>query len=76
MKDKCTKTIVFYDDDSNKYRVERAHNGMWLVMRYNVGGNRKLFKQIQPHKHRSVAIQRLNDWAKNNNWNGEQNDGC
>lgn len=66
----------FIDDLGNTYRIEQAYNGVWVVMRYNCGGNRKLFKSIEPHKQRKLVVQRLNKHAELNGWSTEESNEC
>jgi len=58
----------FKDGEGNTYRVERASNGKFVVMRYNEGGNRKLFKQIPPSKSKAHITEDLRFFGAEKGW--------
>jgi len=58
----------FTDDDGNTYRVEQAHNGRYVVIRINPGGNRKRFKSIAAARNREQVWQRLEGYAETHDW--------
>lgn len=62
------ETKSFNDGEGNEYRVERASNGKFVVMRHNAGGNRKLFKQIAPSKSKQHISEDLQFFGAEKGW--------
>ena len=63
------ETKSFNDGEGNTYRVERASNGKFVVMRHNAGGNRKLFKCVCPYTNKDAVFNTLKKIAEKKGWN-------
>lgn len=64
----ASESKCWIDELDNVYKVERASNGKFIVARYNQGGHRKLFKDIQPSKSSSFAQKSLREYAEVKLW--------
>lgn len=59
----------YIDSKENVYTVEKAvRNQMWIVVRTNVGGNRKGVKDFQATRNRSALEEQLRAHAEQNGW--------
>lgn len=62
------KSCRYLDKSGNTYHVEQAHNKKWVVMRYNMRGHRKLYKNIPPSSRKTDALMMLHKESEHNGW--------
>jgi hypothetical protein len=58
----------YIDDDGNRYVLERAYNGNWIVIRYNEGGRRKKSPLFAPSKNVRHLISEMDKTAIRFGW--------
>lgn len=59
---------AYIDKEDNTYKIERAHNGMWVVMRYNARGKRKKYPALKPQSSRGELQSRFDLTAAYYKW--------
>lgn len=68
-----TLATAYGDNEGNTYRIERASNKMFICVRTNKGGNRKVWKEVGAHRSLEKAQHVLNLKAKTNGWESKDN---
>jgi len=58
----------YRDEDGNTYGVERASNGMFVVIRTNSGGNRKGVRNIRAKSDFHAQCRSLDAYAAQKGW--------
>ena len=60
--------LGYLDSRQNLYRVEQATNGACVIVRVNVGGNRKRFRELGEYDGAAEAQRDLAAYAEKNGW--------
>lgn len=62
------KSCRYLDKHGNIYKVEQAHNRKLVVIRYNMRGHRKMYKNIPPLPRKTDALMMLHKESEHNGW--------